>query len=293
MVELKGGNKFSYIHRETFPNVFKRVGDDGQDDEFRVYIKNSVINEIDEYLASDKTKELGGVLIGNAYKTSKDIRFIHITDFIHAEHTEASVSRLTFTHKTWESIGRKLDNEYEGKIVLGWYHSHPGHSVFMSDYDVFIQKNFFDMEFMTAYVFDPVLNQRAFFYKLYDKIQKIKNFYISGDYTMANRDIENIVDDSQTVNEFYGPQPNRSGFSMAWNIVLLVLVLISLYYGYTGHRKAQELEAKTERARVIYLEVDKIRNDQNILSQRLDNFILEMRTPKTPDTLRSDTTKTP
>lgn len=60
MVELKGGNKFSYIHRETFPNVFKRVGDDGQDDEFRVYIKNSVINEIDEYLASDKTKELGG-----------------------------------------------------------------------------------------------------------------------------------------------------------------------------------------------------------------------------------------
>src|SRR4029453_14212343 len=37
----------------------------------------------------------------------------------------------------------------------GWYHSHPGFGVFLSDYDVFIHKNFFTATHQIAWVFDP------------------------------------------------------------------------------------------------------------------------------------------
>ena len=164
MIELTGGNKFSYILRETFPKVSQIVGDESDDDKFKVFIREDVLIEIDDYLSLDKTKESGGVLVGNAYKTSEDVLFIHITGYIVAEHTEASVTRLKFTHESWETINRKLETDYPDQIILGWFHSHPGHTVFMSEYDVFIQNNFFDLEFMTAYVFDPFFNERAFFY---------------------------------------------------------------------------------------------------------------------------------
>lgn len=294
MVELTGGNKFSYILRETFPKVVRVVGDENGDDKFKVFIKEEVLNQIDEFLSIDKNKESGGVLIGNAYKTSEDILFIHITGYIIAENTEASITRLTFTHKTWETINEKLETEFDGKIILGWFHSHPGHSVFMSEYDVFIQQNFFDLEFMTAYVFDPVLQDRAFFYSKEKNIQKLKTFYLTGEKKMANNEFEKIVDDQQTVNEFYGPQPARSGFTIAWNIVLLVLVILSLYFGYSSYLKVQELEAKTDRVRVTYLEVDKIKADQNRLSERLENFIMESTMPPPViDTTRTDTIQTP
>lgn len=293
MIELTGGNKFSYILRETFPKVSQIVGDESDDDKFKVFIREDVLIEIDGYLSIDKTKESGGVLVGNAYKTSEDVLFIHITGYIVAEHTEATVTRLKFTHETWETINRKLESEYPEKIILGWFHSHPGHTVFMSEYDVFIQNNFFDLEFMTAYVFDPVFNERAFFYSKEKNIHKLKTFYLTGEKKMANNKFEEMVDDPQTVNEFYGPQPARSGFNIAWNIVLLVLVVISLFYGYSSYQKVQELETKTDRVRVTYLEIDKIKADQNRLSQRLENFIIESTTPPVIDTLRTDTTQVP
>ena len=110
---------------------------------------------------------------------------------------------------------------------------------------------------------------------------------------MANNKFEEMVDDQQTVNEFYGPQPARSGFNIAWNIILLVLVVISLFYGYSSYQKVQELEAKTDRVRVTYLEIDKLKADQNRLSQRLENFIIESTTPPVIDTVRTDTTQAP
>lgn len=294
MVELTGGNKFSYILRETFPKVIRVVGDEIDDEQFKVFIREDVLFEIDKFLSIDKTKESGGVLVGNAYKTSEDLLFIHITGFIIADHTDASVTRLTFTHKTWEVINEKLEAEFDGKIILGWFHSHPGHSVFMSEYDVFIQNNFFDLEFMTAYVFDPVLNERAFFYSKEKNIIKLKSFYLTGEKKMANNEFEKIVDDQQTVNEFYGPQPQRSGVGIVWNIVVVILLVISLYFGYSSYQKVQELEAKTDRVRVTYLEVDKIKADQNRLSERLENFIMESTMPPPViDTTITDTMQAP
>ena len=44
--------------------------------------------------------------------------------------------------------------------VLGWYHSHPAYGVFLSEYDMFIQRGFFSEEHMCAVVVDPFQQPR-------------------------------------------------------------------------------------------------------------------------------------
>ena len=52
-------------------------------------------------------------------------------------------THVTFTQDTWEHIYQIKDRDYPDARIVGWYHSHPGFGVFLSDHDTFIHKNFF------------------------------------------------------------------------------------------------------------------------------------------------------
>ncbi len=62
---------------------------------------------------------------------------------------------MTFTQETWAHIYKTKDAEHPNKRIVGWYHSHPGFGVFLSDHDTFIQRNFFSDPRQVAWVFDP------------------------------------------------------------------------------------------------------------------------------------------
>ena len=64
---------------------------------------------------------------------------------------------------------------------MGWQHTHPGYGVFLSGYDLFIQKNFFNLPFQVAYVIDPIENTRGFFQWKNEKIKKLGGYYIYDD----------------------------------------------------------------------------------------------------------------
>jgi len=36
-----------------------------------------------------------------------------------------------------------MDAQFADKKIVGWYHSHPGFGIFLSEYDLFIHRNFF------------------------------------------------------------------------------------------------------------------------------------------------------
>ena len=40
--------------------------------------------------------------------------------------------------------------------MIGWYHTHPGFGIFLSDMDVFICDNFFNLPWQVAFVYDPL-----------------------------------------------------------------------------------------------------------------------------------------
>jgi hypothetical protein len=55
------------------------------------------------------------------------------------------------------------DKDYPDKSVVGWYHSHPGFGVFLSDHDLFIHENFFSARHQVAWVYDPHSDEEGCF----------------------------------------------------------------------------------------------------------------------------------
>jgi hypothetical protein len=56
-----------------------------------------------------------------------------------------------------------MDRDYPDKRILGWYHTHPGFGIFLSDMDVFIQENFFPEPWQAAFVYDPKAKEEGIF----------------------------------------------------------------------------------------------------------------------------------
>lgn len=161
------------------PLNFLNIGEIENDD-VKVYIHQDVYKEMEKYASSDTAHELGTIMIG---EYSEDMGKMHvvISDFIYAKYTDASASTLTFTHETWDYVHKEHDEKYPNKKIVGWQHTHPGYGIFLSNYDMFIQENFFNLQFQVAYVIDPVQHLRSFFQWKNGKVEKLKGFYIYDD----------------------------------------------------------------------------------------------------------------
>ncbi len=131
-------------------------------DDLHIYINIETISCIKAHALQDTNREMGGVLIGEVNR--RDGRnYINITSSIPAQHTSHSGASVTFTHKTWDNVFRTMDKEYPDEIILGWYHTHPNFGIFLSGEDLFIHENFFNHEWLVAFVVDPVRNHIGFF----------------------------------------------------------------------------------------------------------------------------------
>lgn len=161
---------------DLLPLNFLRFGEVARDD-VKVYIRQAVYKAIEKFAKSDTSRELGSILVGTVSE-QLGAKQIIITNAIEAKYTDASASTLTFTHETWADVHRKMEQNYPDKKILGWQHTHPGYGIFLSNYDMFIQQNFFDLPFQVAYVVDPVQNLRGFFQWKNGEVQKLDGYYV-------------------------------------------------------------------------------------------------------------------
>lgn len=113
-----------------------------------------------EHVYSSPDREVGGVLVGELINNNT----LAITGVIPALDAVGGAAEVTFTHESWESIHRELDDRYPGKQIIGWYHSHPSFGIFLSDQDMFIHENFFSEWWQIAVVVDPIRNEEGFFF---------------------------------------------------------------------------------------------------------------------------------
>jgi proteasome lid subunit RPN8/RPN11 len=82
-------------------------------------------------------------------------------------------AHVTFTQDTWEHIYKIKDKEYPDHKIVGWYHSHPGFGVFLSEHDLFIQQNFFSNPQQVAWVYDPHTDEEGCFGWISGNIEKL------------------------------------------------------------------------------------------------------------------------
>ena len=280
-IDITDNSRGDNLKSSEFPfdNIY--TGKIKETEDFKIFIKQETLSSIEDYLSSDINNELGGVLIGNNCMNSEGEKFITIDEMIIARHTNSSISRLTFTHDTWDYINDKLEMDFPGKIILGWFHSHPGHTVFLSNYDVFIQENFFNLEYMVAYVFDPTIRERGFFYKRNDNIVRSNGYYLYEIRNSSLDELKEIKEDSpknltdNSIQDLSELAKNKSlatelkKYSIPLLFFINILLLLFILYNYFTFKEKMIVMEDLNR------EINEVKNQNLKLKEQLDNFIVE------------------
>lgn len=177
-IEIQDSHDENEAHVQL-PMNFLAFGEIEPDD-VKVYIKQDVYRALEKYALVDVEHERGTILLGDYCKDLGKVHVI-ISNYIEARYTDASASTLTFTHETWDYVYKEQGAKYPDKKIVGWQHTHPSYGIFLSNYDLFIQENFFNLPFQVAYVIDPIQKIRGFFQWKNGKIEKLKGYYIYDD----------------------------------------------------------------------------------------------------------------
>jgi len=151
------------VEREEIEGVWKWSSDNPN---VEIVFSRGVCKDIDEHAQSDYDNEVGGVLIGDVFDFGNERYQIQITDFIQGRFVVSEATEMKFTHETWAEIDKELQrliSENPRKKIVGWYHTHPGLDVFLSDKDLYIHENFFKEPWQIALVVDPKQDLGGFF----------------------------------------------------------------------------------------------------------------------------------
>jgi proteasome lid subunit RPN8/RPN11 len=127
-----------------------------------ILVKQSVLNAIYEHGQSRTDVEVCGVLVGGVYR-GRHGPCVYVEAMIQGVSAGSAVAQVTFTSATWDYIQDKLDKLYPHLRIIGWYHTHPGFGVFLSDMDLFIHNNFFSAPEQLALVYDPLSRDQGMF----------------------------------------------------------------------------------------------------------------------------------
>ena len=132
----------------------------------RVRLEPAARAAVEEHCFSRVDVEVGGFLLGSIAGLDVTVSAAHP-----ALAAESAQTHLTITHEAWDEILGSLDSRYPGMVIVGWYHSHPGFGIFLSDYDIFIQHNFFSAPGQFALVIDPLIGRYGMFTATADKAE--------------------------------------------------------------------------------------------------------------------------
>lgn len=142
----------------------------------RVTIEGEVLRQIRQHARSNSKTEVCGVLIGEEAGNG-----MSITARIPGLNAAQAGTYVTFTQDTWEHIYKIKDKEFPDERIVGWYHSHPGFGVFLSDHDTFIHKNFFSSAMQVAWVYDPHSDEEGCFGWAGERLERLSEIHVKDD----------------------------------------------------------------------------------------------------------------
>lgn len=129
---------------------------------FQVIIKRSVLNAINRHGQTTSDVEVCGVLAGNVYRDEAG-PYLRVDAAVRGEFSGNSSAQVTFTAETWNHIQSVMEKDHPDLRMVGWYHTHPGFGIFLSDMDLFIHGNFFNLPWQIALVYDPISGEDGVF----------------------------------------------------------------------------------------------------------------------------------
>lgn len=226
----KKSAKSTPVIENALPQNILPIGERVEEDK-NIYISQPVYKEIHRFTQNKTTNESGGMLIGNVIEEFGKTNII-VNGFIEAKHCEATPTTLKFTHETWEYVHKEMDKKFPGQKIVGWIHTHPNFGIFLSEYDKFIQENFFKEDYQIAYVVDPIQDIEGFYFWINGKIERCKGFYkfdkmgakIESDIESKDEDIEQ----------------NNSWLNLK-NIIIAILVVCVVFLTFSNISQNKEI----------------------------------------------------
>jgi proteasome lid subunit RPN8/RPN11 len=133
-----------------------------------------VVRQIRQHARSSNQAEICGVLLGKDRDS-----LVEVEACVAGAKAEEAGAHVTFTQDTWEHIYKIKDQQYPNLRIVGWYHSHPGFGVFLSEHDTFIHKNFFSSPGQVAWVFDPHSDEEGCFGWANGRIERLTRMAVA------------------------------------------------------------------------------------------------------------------
>lgn len=171
-----------------------------------VVMEAEVARKIRQHARTSMKAEVCGVLIGGG-----DQERTLIEACIPGINAAQGGAHVTFTQDTWEHIYKIKDRQFPDGKIVGWYHSHPGFGVFLSEHDLFIQENFFSSPHQVAWVYDPHTDEEGCFGWVGGKTEKLSGLRFG-----YSQSVDSTTPTAADKNDYDGTdleQDSQAGFS--------------------------------------------------------------------------------
>lgn len=183
-------------------------------------IDNEVTRRIRQHARASMTTEVCGVLIGQNRNG-----VVQVIAAIEAADAAQGGSHVTFTQDAWQSIYRVKDEEYPEERIVGWYHSHPGFGVFLSEHDTFIHRNFFSSPDQVAWVYDPHTDEEGCFGWIDGNIHRIAHFSLVDNHGDGSERTPKEEPAEETTSQSNAGQAKSPTAWLSWGATALTCLL--------------------------------------------------------------------
>ena len=230
--KIKKNSKSAVVAENALPQNILPIGERVEENK-NIYISQPVYKEIHKFTKNKTTNESGGMLIGDVIEEFGKTNII-IKGFIEAKHCDATPTTLKFTHETWEYVHKEIDKKFPGQKIVGWIHTHPNFGIFLSEYDKFIQENFFKEDYQIAYVVDPIQEIEGFYFWINGNIERCKGYYL---FDKMGAKIEATAEPEEEEEE----KTSGFGFKGLLIAILFVCVVLLGFSNMNLNKKVQKL----------------------------------------------------
>lgn len=149
------------------------------DEPVRVAMTAEASAEMVSHAKESLEAEVCGVLVGELCEDQQGI-WVSVKAAIRGTSAKQGGAHVTYTQETWDKIYEIKDRDYPKLKIVGWYHSHPGFGVELSEMDRFIQKNFFSGPAQLALVLDPISGDQAVGANAPEGFRHVSRFWVNG-----------------------------------------------------------------------------------------------------------------
>jgi proteasome lid subunit RPN8/RPN11 len=144
--------------------------------EVHVIMTQAALGQIRAHSISNLRTELGGVLLGHAYRHGEQL-FVEVTATLPAVSSDHGPVHFTFSADSWTQIHKDKAASYPNLEIIGWFHTHPALGVFYSSDDVVVHSAAFTLPWHVGLVVDPIRNEACFFGWQQGEITPFTGFY--------------------------------------------------------------------------------------------------------------------